>query len=130
MNFLTNIRVWSILLTLSLGLLVGCSSKPVFRSIEAADANSFAAKKRVVVMDIRTPAEFAEGHLPNAVNVDFLDSSFQKNIQALDRGKKYLVYCRTGKRSLKAVDQMKEMGFVNITHIKDGIIAWKGPIEH
>lgn len=77
------------------------------------------------ILDVRTPAEFATGHVQNARNIDALDASFATNIAALPRDATYMVYCRTARRSAKAVATMESMGFTHIIHMKDGIVGWK-----
>jgi rhodanese-related sulfurtransferase len=83
------------------------------------------AKSDLVVLDVRTPREFAEGHLVGAVNLDIQASDFSSRLQALDRGRTYLVYCRTGNRSIRAVRAMEELGFRSILHMPQGIVRWQ-----
>ncbi|XPV76470.1 MAG: rhodanese-like domain-containing protein [Desulfovibrio sp.] len=77
-----------------------------------------------VVLDIRTPGEFAQGHVAGAVNVDFYDSGFASELQKMPKDKTYFVYCRSGNRSSKALSMMKAMGFTSIVHMDRGIIDW------
>ena len=84
-----------------------------------------AAQKDFVVLDVRTPGEFSEGHLTGAVNVDLLAPDFAARLRALDRGKTYLVYCRTGSRSTKAVHSMEQLGFRSVSHMLSGIVGWE-----
>ena len=69
------------------------------------------------VIDVRTPAEFAEGHLDGAVNIDVSSPSFAKAIAQLPTDGEYVVYCRSGNRSAQAVSQMKSLGFTNLTDV-------------
>lgn len=78
-----------------------------------------------VVLDVRTPHEFAEGHLPGAVNLDIQGRDFDTRLQGLDRGKSYVVYCRTGNRSILAVRAMEQLGFKSILHMPQGIVRWQ-----
>lgn len=85
------------------------------------------------LIDVRTPEEFAEGHLPNAVNINIKDADFQAKIEALDKTKPVLVYCKSGGRSGKACGIMSTLGFTNITDLDGGITSWKAegkPIEN
>lgn len=87
-------------------------------------------KKQTVVLDVRTQQEFSEGHLPNAVNIDVLDSvKFVQQIQTLKKRKHYVVYCRSGKRSLKASEILLNNKFRHIYNMEGGILAWKLPLE-
>ena len=83
------------------------------------------ANPEFVVLDVRTPEEYRDGHLEGAVMIDFRSNKFKEELQTLDRGKTYLVYCRTGRRSGSAVPMMEEMGFRKIYHLSDGIKGWK-----
>jgi len=78
-----------------------------------------------VIIDVRTPEEFADGHIENAVNTDFRSESFNNEIDKLDKSKTYLVYCRTANRSRSAVDIMEELGFNKIYHMLGGIVQWE-----
>jgi len=83
------------------------------------------ANPEFVVLDVRTPEEYRDGHLAGAVMIDFRSKGFKEELQTLDRGKTYLVYCRTGHRSGSAIPVMEEMGFRKIYHLSDGIRGWK-----
>jgi rhodanese-related sulfurtransferase len=99
-------------------------------TIAPAEAEQKMQKRKTKVLDVRTPKEFAEGHLPNAVNIDVMDSaSFIKQIQLLKKRKNYVVYCRSGKRSLKASDILVQNGFKNIYNMEGGILEWKGALQ-
>lgn len=67
------------------------------------------------IIDVRTPAEFAEGHLEGAVNIDVQSPSFASTISSLPADGEYVVYCRSGNRSAQAISQMNQMGFTNLT---------------
>lgn len=64
-----------------------------------------------VIIDVRTPAEFASGHLDGAVNIDVQSPDFAAQIMELDPSGEYFVYCRSGNRSGQAIAQMTQMGF-------------------
>ena len=83
------------------------------------------ANPEFVVLDVRTPEEYRDGHLEGAVMIDFKSNGFKEELQSLDRGKTYLVYCRTERRSGSAIAMMEEMGFRNIYHLTGGIKAWE-----
>jgi phage shock protein E len=87
-------------------------------------------KKKTVVLDVRTPDEYKEGHIKNAINYNVLDSlAFEKQIATLPKNKKYLLYCRGGIRSGKALVMMQQKGFKHLYHLAGGISAWTGDIE-
>lgn len=84
----------------------------------------------VVILDVRTPEEYNNGHIPSAKNIDVLQSSaFKEQIAALPKNKTYLLYCRSGKRSATALNIMKENGFVNVKHLRNGFSGWDGELE-
>jgi phage shock protein E len=76
-----------------------------------------------VIIDARTPQEYDSGHLANSVLIDFLSPDFTDKISKLDRNGHYFLYCRSGNRTGKALNQMKEMGFKNVFHLKGGVIG-------
>ena len=78
-----------------------------------------------VILDVRTPEEFAQGHLSGALNVNLMAPDFERRLGALDRGKTYLVYCRTGNRSTKAIQIMGRLGFRSVYHMSEGIVGWQ-----
>ncbi|WP_082099011.1 rhodanese-like domain-containing protein [Demequina iriomotensis] len=82
----------------------------------------------VVVIDVRTPAEYAEGHLPDAVNIDVSDAGFDAAIAELDPAGDYAVYCRSGSRSRAAVDRMAAAGVERTVGLEGGIGAWAGDV--
>ncbi len=81
-------------------------------------------KKGIVILDVRTAEEFADGHIAGAQNLDYFAPDFKKKLAALDPSKSYLVHCAAGNRSGKAVDLMKQGNFVEIYHLKDGFRGW------
>jgi rhodanese-related sulfurtransferase len=87
-------------------------------------------KRKTIVLDVRTPEEFKEGHIKKAINYNVLDSvAFDKQIGQLKKNKKYLIYCKSGKRSGKALVMMQQKGFKNLYHLAGGITAWTQEIE-
>jgi len=78
-----------------------------------------------VILDVRTPEEFSEGHIESATNVDYNSETFREKLDQLDKDKTYLMHCRSGARSSKALPIMAELGFLKIYHMTDGIDGWK-----
>ncbi len=94
----------------------------------AVDAAQFAAaitRPGVTVIDVRTPAEFAAGHLAGAVNIDVQAAGFDEAIGALPATGEYALYCRTGHRSGIALTRLKDLGRSNAYHLAGGIGAWQ-----
>ncbi|MGV8040503.1 MAG: rhodanese-like domain-containing protein [Thermoanaerobaculaceae bacterium] len=83
-----------------------------------------AGKPDLVVLDVRTPAEFAAGHLPGAVNLDVRDPQLEAKLARLDRASTFLVYCRTQNRSGVVASMMRRMGFERVTVMHGGFLEW------
>ena len=79
----------------------------------------------LTIVDVRTPAEFRDGHLAGAVNMDFFGSTFEAQTLTLPKDKPILLYCRTGNRSAGAKDAMEKEGLTNIIHMHEGIVGWQ-----
>ena len=76
------------------------------------------------VIDVRTPEEFAEGHLEGAVLIDVTSPDFEAQVAELDRDQPYVLYCRSGNRSVTARQVMADLGFTDVADIEGGITAW------
>ena len=77
-----------------------------------------------VIIDVRTPEEFAEGHLENAINIDYYSETFRDELNKLDKSKTYLIYCRSGSRSGQTLDIMEELNFREVYNMSGGINQW------
>lgn len=82
------------------------------------------AEPGIVLMDVRTPEEIANGKINGATELDYHGANFEAEITKLDRTKTYLVYCRSGNRSGKTCNLMAGMGFKNLYNLKGGYNAW------
>jgi rhodanese-related sulfurtransferase len=78
-----------------------------------------------VILDVRTPEEFAKGHIQGAVLLDFKSADFASGLGKLPKNKLYLTYCAVGGRSAKACEQMRELGFLRVGNLEGGIKAWQ-----
>ncbi|HYN31952.1 MAG TPA: rhodanese-like domain-containing protein [Ilumatobacteraceae bacterium] len=98
-----------------------------FATISAQDAASVvdSPPADLVVLDVRTPEEYAEGHLDGAVLVDFYDADFADQLSQLDPDVPYLVYCRSGNRSGQTLTMMQQLGFASAVDVDGGIVAWQ-----
>ncbi|HEX6886984.1 MAG TPA: rhodanese-like domain-containing protein [Candidatus Nanopelagicales bacterium] len=103
-------------------LLTGCSgSSSSVSTVGAQEFVTSAAEPGTVVVDVRTPAEFAAGHVDGAVNINVESPDFATQIAALPKDTTYAVYCRTGRRSALATDQMAEAGFTSVVNLQGGL---------
>ena len=99
---------------------------------DAKEAAKLVRKNKVVVLDVRTPGEFAAGHIAGAINIDFQNGDFSERLGKLDRDKSYLVHCAVGGRSTKALPQLSKLGFKHVVHLDGGFKAWQAagnPVE-
>ncbi len=78
-----------------------------------------------VLLDVRTPEEFSEGHIPGAINIDYNAENFKSEIEKLDKSKQYNVYCRSGRRSAAAMEMMEQSGFNKVINLEGGILGWQ-----
>jgi rhodanese-related sulfurtransferase len=93
--------------------------------VNADSMKTLMNNKTNVILDVRTPEEFAEGHLKGAININYHDENFQKGIDSLKKDVTYLVYCRSGRRSEEASLIMLQNGFKKIYNYHDGILEWE-----
>lgn len=94
------------------------------RVVNAEEFSAAISSGQPTIIDVRTPAEFSEGHIEDAVLIDLSSATFIKDVQALPRDSAYAVYCRSGNRSATATAAMRELGFTNIVELGGGILEW------
>ena len=87
------------------------------------------ADPEAVLLDVRTEAEYQEGHIPNTLLIDYKSPDFKDSIQKLDLSKNYYLYCRSGARSAGACKVMAQNGFKELYNLSGGILGWDGPVE-
>ena len=100
-----------------------------YSDISATDAGALVAKSGVSggsvrVIDTRTPAEFNRGHIKGALLIDYRASDFKQQLAKLDRDLTYLLHCKSGGRSSRAIATFKELGFSNVVHMPEGYDGW------
>jgi phage shock protein E len=127
-------RVWAagLVTTLILLALAGCggdsgTSTATIETISPAEVAEIIGEGRsdLVILDVRTPDEFAAGHLSDAVNLDYYGPGFADALAALDREAPYVLYCRTGNRSAQVREMMRGLGFAEVHEIAGGFVAWE-----
>jgi rhodanese-related sulfurtransferase len=87
-----------------------------FAVTACSTAPKYEVTSDTVIIDVRTPEEFATGHLDGAINIDVSSPDFRDQVMALDSSGEYFVYCRSGNRSGQAINQMYQMGFTEMTN--------------
>jgi rhodanese-related sulfurtransferase len=100
----------------------------MFKSIPSHEAKKLIVenenKDSFIILDIRTPQEFAGGTLPGARNVDFYAPDFVQKLSALEKENTHLIFCRSGNRSKAALGLMEQLGFREVYELDKGIISY------
>ena len=122
-----SIKLWLRLWVLCLAILPAWSAEPGarYKDVGVDEFERLAKTGNPVVLDVRTASEFAAGHLPGAINLDFRGRDFGKRLGALDTNKVYLVYCASGGRSAKACGDMGRRNFTKLYNLLGGFRAWE-----
>lgn len=115
------------------GAIIACKSPAkeqleTNNTIQVLDKTTFKdgiANPNIQLIDVRTPKEYDEGHINDAILIDFLADNFKEEIQTLDKNKPVYLYCRSGGRSGKASKLMEELGFTKIRDLEGGYNNWK-----
>lgn len=95
------------------------------REITVPEAKTILAEEpNAIILDVRTPEEFKEGHIENAILINFFDENFEEQAALLDKNKPVLIYCRSGNRSNKAGKILADLGFTEIYDITEGYAGW------
>ena len=106
-------------------LLAGCSTTTTgATNMNVSEFSKKITESGVVILDVRTPGEFAEGYIEGAQNIDFQSGNFENEIAVLDKNATYAVYCRSGNRSGQAAKIMHDAGFHNVYNLDGGVIDW------
>lgn len=106
---------------LGITVLAGCGSSGGVTTVDPQAFLSTAKQPGVVVVDVRTPQEYAAGHVDGAINIDVEGGSFDTEIAKLDKNATYAVYCHSGRRSGLATDAMGKAGFTHVYNLSGGI---------
>ena len=124
----------TIFLLISLTFFFACTNAQT--NGDKLSANDFEKKINTVqnaqIVDVRTPEEFNNGHLKNALNIDWNGDKFEAQLKNLDKTKPQFVYCLSGGRSSSAAELMRKEGFTKVYELKGGMMAWNAsnkPVE-
>ncbi len=97
-------------------------TKKNYESISGNAARTLISENpTTIILDVRTPAEFNQGAIKGAINIDIMGGAFNDKITKLDKNKTYLVYCRSGNRSGSACSAMGNLGFTKLFNLSGGI---------
>ena len=106
--------------------LTSCIKKQV-EGVQVVDIATYEKQLKqpeVQLIDVRTPEEFSQGHLENAKNINIMAEDFDAQVASLDKSKPVMVYCKSGGRSARASERLKELGFTTITDLEGRITNW------
>ena len=104
-----------------------------YKDADVAEFARLVADTNNIVLDVRTPREYASGHLAGAMNLNLRAADFATQAARLDKGRTYLVHCAVGARSASACQAMSALGFTNLVNLKTGIQGWEAagqPVQH
>ena len=82
------------------------------------------AGDEIMLLDVRSPEEYARGHIKHAVNINYFDADFMDQIMKLDKNEEIYLYCKGGIRSNNAANKLKKAGFTKVYDLKGGIVGW------
>lgn len=98
----------------------------VTQTVDSKRAKLILSKQpQAILLDVRTPEEYAAGHLKNALNLNYNATDFATHLSKLDKNKPYLVYCAMGGRSSEAAKLMQDLGFRQVINVSEGYISLK-----
>lgn len=87
-----------------------------------------AKKEKIMIIDVREPWEFKQGHIPQAMSAPI--ASLREKAGRLDKAAEVVLVCASGNRSRVAFHQLKSLGFANLRNLPGGMSAWNGPVTH
>ena len=132
------IPAFAVLLAVSTVLVGGCAQTiPVVETQQAIDVSAVEAYTLIqenldnpdfIILDVRTPEEYEEGHIADAINVNFREETFREQLDMLDKDDTYLLFCRSGGRSGQTLPVIEELGFVKIYHMTGGMNEWAAEV--
>ena len=112
-------------MTMSAIQISGCNGNDNIVSVSAPEFNKEIKADTVQLLDVRTPGEYAEGHIEGALNIDVHSDDFRRMAEKeLSKDSTVLVYCRSGRRSMDAAEILVLLGY-KVVNLKGGIIEWK-----
>ena len=106
----------------------GCSQSPAGASVDVSvdEALRLWQAKEAILIDVRTPAEYREGHIPGVANIPL--DELEKRLGEIPKDKKVVLICRTGNRSAQGTKLLRGKGFDNVFNRTGGMSTWKGPV--
>lgn len=107
-----------------MGNLISQTEASNYKSVKAIEFKQLIQSDDYVVLDIRTAKEYEEGHIDNAVNLDFYSKNFDQLVLNYKRNG-IMVYSRSSGQSQQAISKLISLGFKNIIELENGLVGWK-----
>lgn len=104
---------------------IDSKTNPEVKLVTAEEMEAILELEDVQLVDVRTPKEHEEIHIVNSQNIDYTSPTFDEDIKKLDKEKPVILYCKSGGRSAKCAQKLKEAGFEKIYDLEGGISKWK-----
>lgn len=101
-----------------------CMDKATVTTVNACQLEQLLQRPDLLLIDVRTPEEYAQGHIYRSVNIDVKKKDFKRKIRKYPRQKTVAVYCKGGVRSLKAADILRQNGF-KVYNLEGGYLSWE-----
>ena len=129
MIFRNRNKIRLLLVALLVAMLAGCGQSPAGAGVDISvdEALRLWKNKEAIIIDVRTPGEYQDGHIPGVVNIPL--DELEKRIGEIPKDKKVVLICRTGNRSAQGTKLLRSKGFNNVYNSTGGMSTWKGPIE-
>lgn len=119
----------SLFILLTLSSLISCTNGQIQKKAELLTAERFSKLVQEIpgaqLIDVRTPQEYAKGHLNQSINVDWYENDFLQKTAQLDTSKPVFLYCLSGLRSGEAAAKLRKAGFRQVYDLQGGIIKWR-----
>ena len=129
MIFRNRNKIRLLLVALLVAMLAGCGQSPAGAGVDISvdEALRLWQNKEAIIIDVRTPGEYRDGHIPGVVNIPL--DELEKRIGEIPKDKKVVLICRTGNRSAQGTRLLRSKGLNNVYNSTGGMSTWKGPVE-
>lgn len=122
-------NIYSLLLLFAILISSSCSNGQSSNQNFNLDAQSFkkalSSESEINILDVRTPGEFSQGHIQNAININWNGNNFESETDKLDKSKPIYVYCLSGGRSSSAASFLRNNGFSEVYELVGGVMSWR-----
>ncbi len=110
-----------------IALLIPAFAFAEIKNEDVAKVDELIKSGKYTVIDVRTKEEYDAGHIKGALNFDYYNDDFEEKIesQLKDKNKPYILYCRSGMRSLYSAQILEDLGYTDVTNMKGGFLAWQ-----